>query len=806
MEPLAATRLRRSCDPDGLPFETTAELPDDGRIVGQDRALEAVAFAIGTRRPGYNIYALGPEGIGKQTVISQQFAERAAAEPTPPDWCYVNDFGAPQRPRALRLPAGMGARLRDDMDRLVRELRSAIPAAFESEAYRGRKEALETELKGRRDAAMEDLDRRAAGLDVAVIRTPVGTAIAAIRDGEVLDAEGFKGLPAAEQERLKHGMETLETALQEMIRTIPRWEREHRERVRELDREVTGLAISHLLEELRATYADLPEVLAHLAAVEADLVEHAVEAIAGEQAAQGLTTGRLVGGEPGPFRRYQVNLFVDNGGVTGAPVVAELNPTYPNLVGRVEYLAHMGALETDFGLIRAGALHRANGGYLVLEARQVLSQPYAWEALKRAMRSEQIRIESLAQALGLVGSVSLEPEPIPLDVRVALVGDARIYYLLSELDPEFQELFKIPADFEDRLERTPENELVYAHLLGSLARRAGVRPLDRGAVARIIDEAARTVGDADHLSTHMGNLTDLLREADQLAGDDERIAIAAGDIEAAVDARIRRAGRIRDRVHDEIRRGTLRVETTGSQVGQVNGLVVAGIGGVAFGWPVRITARVGPGGGEVVDVEREIDLGGPIHSKGVLILRGFISGRFGRDRPLTLRASLVFEQSYGPVEGDSASLAETCALLSALSNVPVHQAVAVTGSIDQYGRTQAVGAVDEKIEGFYDVCLARGLSGAEGVVIPTADADRLMLRPDVVGAVAAGRFSVWAVDTVDAAIELLTGVPAGERDEHGAYPARSVNGRAEASLRALAAAARDLAAPRRGKGRRRTRR
>ena len=769
--------------------------------MGQDRALEAVAFAIGTRRPGYNIYALGPEGIGKQTVISQRFAEQAAAEPTPPDWCYVNDFGAPQRPRALKLPAGMGGRLRDDMDRLVRELRSAIPAAFESDAYRGRREALEAELKGRRDAAMEELDQRAAGLGVAVIRTPVGTAIAAVRDGEVLDAEGFKGLPPAEQERLKHGMETLEAALQEMIRTIPRWERENRELVRTLDREVTGLAISHLLDELRATYRNLPEVFGHLAAVEADLVEHAVEAIAGEQALQGPSAGRLVGGEPGPFRRYQVNLLVDNGGSSGAPVVAELNPTYPNLVGRVEYLAHMGALETDFGLIRAGALHRANGGYLVLEARQVLSQPYAWEALKRALRSGQIRIESLAQALGLVGSVSLEPQPIPLDVRVALVGDARIYYLLSELDPEFQELFKIPADFEDRLERTPDNELVYAHLLGSLARRAEVRPLDRGAVARIIDEAARTVGDAGHLSTHMGDLTDLLREADQLAGGGERTAIAAGDIDAAVDARVRRAGRVRDRVQDEIRRGTLRIETTGTIVGQVNGLVVAGIGGVAFGWPVRITARVGPGGGEVVDVEREIELGGPIHSKGVLILRGFVSGRFGRDRPLTLRASLVFEQSYGPVEGDSASLAETCALLSALSETPVRQGLAVTGSIDQFGRTQAVGAVDQKIEGFFDVCLRRGLTGAEGVLIPTAAADRLMLRPDVVAAVAAGRFNVWAVESVDAAIELLTGVPAGERDDAGTYPPESVNGRAEARLRVLADAARDLARPRRAKGR-----
>ncbi len=797
MDPLAAARLRRRCDPETFPFETTADLTD-GRIVGQDRALEAVTFATGIRRPGYNVFALGPEGIGKRTVIHQSFDDRAATERAPFDWCYVNDFADPQRPRALRLPTGNGVRLRDDMERLVRELRSAIPAAFESESCRSRREALEAALKARRDEAMGELEERAGKLGIAVIRTPVGTALATIRKGAVLGPEDFKKLPPDEQERLRVGLERLETGLAEIVRRVPRWERDHREQVRELDREVTRLAVSHLIDELRASYAELPEVLAHLDTVEADLVEHAVEAIAGEQSSAALPVAvRALAAEPSAFRRYEVNLLVDHSHSSGAPVVEELNPTYANLVGRVEYVAHLGALVTDFSLLRPGALHRANGGYLILEARQVLTQPYAWEALKRALRAGEIRIESLGQALGLVSTVSLEPQPIPLDVKVALVGDRLIYYLLCEHDPEFLELFKVEADFDEQIERTAENDLVYARLLGSLARKHGLRALDRSAVARVIEHAARILGDAERLSTHMRDLSDLLHEADYLAAAGERTAIAAADVEAAIEARTRRAGRLRERVHEQIGRGAVRVETAGETVGQVNGLVVAEVGGFSFGWPGRITARIGVGRGEVVDVEREIELGGPIHSKGVLILAGFLGGRFGGARPLTLRASIVLEQSYGPVEGDSASLAEACALLSALGEVPIRQSLAMTGSIDQLGRAQAIGGVNEKIEGFFDVCAARGLTGQQGVLIPATNVDRLMLRPDIVEAAEAGRFHVWAVETVDQAMELLTGRPAGERDAAGAYPPDSINGLVEARLAALAELAREFAGERR---------
>jgi predicted ATP-dependent protease len=458
-------------------------------------------------------------------------------------------------------------------------------------------------------------------------------------------------------------------------------------------------------------------------------------------------------------------------------------------------VAQLGALVTDFTLIKPGALHRANGGYLILEARQVLTQPFAWNALKRAIRSRELRIEELGQVYGLISTVSLEPEPVPLDVKVALVGDRLLYYLLSELDPDFPELFKIQADFNEDVDRTVETDRLLARLLGTLARREGIRALDAGATARVIEHAARLAGDADKLSIRIGVLGDLLREAEESADGDGHATLTAADVERAIAGRERRAGRIRDLVHEQIERGTIRIETTGSRVGQANGLTVAGSGDVYFGWPTRITARVGLGSGEVVDIERQVELGGPIHSKGVMILAGFMTGRYAIDEPLTLTASLVFEQSYGPVEGDSASLAELCGMLSALADTPLRQSLAITGSIDQFGRTQAVGAVNEKVEGFFDVCSAIGLTGDQGVVIPRANLHHLMLRRDIVAAVDDGRFHVYAVDDVDQAMALLTGLPAGERGAKGRYPARSVNGLVARRLASFAAAARRFGAP-----------
>jgi lon-related putative ATP-dependent protease len=794
-QPLPPDRLRRPCDPAALGFTTTAELADLDEFIGQDRAVEAVRLAVGTRRSGYNVFAVGPEGVGRQTLLRTSLTRQAAQDPTPDDLCYVFDFDHPHRPQALRLPPGRGREFRADMDRMTAELRTAIPAAFDSDVYRTRREALDKESETHRDRAIAELDGRARQRDLAVVRTPLGTAVVPLRDGEPIDSDVFRKLPREEQRELKQAMEAIESDLEAIVHQVQRWEREQRERIKRLDQDTTKGAADHLLVELRTRYADLPAVIAYLAAVETDVVANATELAAQASGESGPLSMRAITSEAASFHRYRVNLLVDHAGTSGAPVVVEDNPTYGNLIGRIEHLAQLGALVTDFTLIKPGALHRANGGYLVLEARQVLSQPFAWDALKRTIRSGQLKVEEIGQVYGVISTVSLEPEPVPLDVRVALVGDRLLYYLLSELDPDFPELFKIQADFNDEVDRTAETDRLLARLLATLGRREGIRPLDAPATARVIEHAARLAGDADKLSIRIGVLGDLLREAEESADRDGHPTLTATDVERAILGRERRASRIRDLVHEEIGRGTIKIETVGSRVGQVNGLTVAGSGDIVFGWPTRITARVGLGPGEVVDIERQVELGGPIHSKGVLILAGFMTGRYAIAEPLTLTASLVFEQSYGPVEGDSASLAELCAMLSALAETPLRQSLAITGSVDQFGGIQAVGAVNEKIEGFFDTCAAAGLTGDQGVVIPRANVHHLMLRPEVVTAVAEGRFGVYPVDHVDQAMELLTGLTAGQRGAKGRYPTRSVNGLVARRLATLAEAARRFGGP-----------
>jgi lon-related putative ATP-dependent protease len=486
--------------------------------------------------------------------------------------------------------------------------------------------------------------------------------------------------------------------------------------------------------------------------------------------------------EESPLRRYEVNVLIDRSADKGAPIVYEDNPSHDNLVGRIEHVAKMGTLVTDFTLIKAGALHRANGGYLVLDALKVLTQPFAWEALKRALRSAEIRAESLGQMLSLVSTVSLEPEPIPLDLKVVLVGQRIFYYLLHAYDPEFGGLFKVVADFEDDMARDPEADSLYARVIATMARSDKLRPLDRGAVARAIEYGARVAGDTEKLSMQMHDLADLLRESDHWAATAGRTVTDAEDVERAIRARQERVGRIRQRLQEEISRGTLLIDTAGERAGQVNGLSVATLGGFSFGMPHRITARVRLGGGKVIDIEREAELGGPIHSKGVLILSGYIAGRYAAKTPLSLAASLVFEQSYGGVEGDSASSAELYALLSALAEAPVRQSLAVTGSVNQHGDVQAIGGVNEKIEGFFDVCASRGLTGEQGVLIPASNVKHLMLKHEVVEAVSAGKFHVYPVTNVDEGIEILTGIPAGQRDALGQFPEGSINGRVERRL------------------------
>jgi lon-related putative ATP-dependent protease len=795
---LAPALLYRRCDPSELPFEVCSELDEAPGLIGQERAVEALNFAVRMRAKGYNVYALGASGTGRHGMVEDLLRQRAENQPTPPDWCYVNNFDDPQLPRSLLLPSGRGAGLAAAMKTLVDELRAALPAAFERDENRARREAIEQEFKQKSEASFGALQKRAEQKSITLLRTPMGLALAPTRDGKVLAPELFSQLPAPEREKIQHEIEKIQADLEAIMRQVPQWEREHRDAVQALNRETTGFAIAHLMEELRRAYSEIPEVTPYFDAVERDIKENVDDfltpaAPAAPEGGPPMPAAILHDIEDTRFRRYQVNVIVDNSAQKGAPVIYEDNPTHQSLVGRVEHLARFGALITDFNLLVAGALHRANGGYLVLDAQKLLTGYFGWPSLKRALEAGQIRIETLEQALSVASTVSLTPEPIPLDLKVVLVGPPTLYYLLSAQDEDFGDLFKIAADFEDRVERTPETTLLYARLICAMTRRAKLRPFARDGVARIIEQAARLAGDSDKLSTSVRAFHDLLCESDQFASDGGKEVVGETEVQAALDAQFRRGDRIYRRLQEEIGRKTIRIETEGEAIGQVNGLSVISLGNLAFGQPSRITAQVRLGRGEVVDIEREVALGGPLHSKGVLILSGFLGGRFGKNRPLSLNASLVFEQSYGGVDGDSASAAELFALLSALAEAPIKQSFALTGSVDQRGQIQAIGGVNEKIEGFFDSCRVTGFTGHQGVIIPASNVKHLMLRSDVVAAAEAGRFRVYPIDTVDQGIELLTGIPAGEPDSHGNYPAGTLNQRIALRLDAFAAKAAELA-------------
>jgi predicted ATP-dependent protease len=768
---LRADQLCTPCDAAQFDFETTQALPEPEQPFGQARAVDAVALGLDIAGRGYNLFVLGRPGSGRHDVVRGLLQAHALRRDAPVDWCYVYNFSDPNKPRALSLPAGEGSRLRAGMQGFVGELGKAIEVAFDSEEYRSRIEAIEKEYKQREGQALQSLGKMAADQDVALLRTPQGFAFAPMKNGEPMTPEQVEALSDEERERIGHLIESMREPLLQLMHDLPRMRREMQTRVREASRETMGYAAGHLIEELKGQFAAHPTVLAYLDEVLKDVLD------AGQQ----LREQRNDEDEPSGFTgslslvRYQVNLLVGHQPTDRAPVLACDNPTYANLVGRLDHQPHMGTLLTNFTLIKPGSLHLANGGYLMLDALQVLGQAYAWDGLKRALKSGKVMIESLPQVLGWVSTLALEPEPIPLSLKIVLFGERRHYYLLQALDPEFDELFKVAADFENEVPRDADHTALYARLAGSMARSAGLRALDRGAVARLVDHAARTAGDAGKLSTDTRKLDELLHEANLMAGRAGRAVIARDDVTQALAARIRRADRLRDTLHDAVLQETLLIATAGAQVGQVNGLGVIELGEFMFGHPVRITATARLGEGDLVDIERESSLGQPIHSKGVLILAAFLRSRYTRNLPFSLSASLVFEQSYSPVEGDSASLAELCALLSALAGLPLKQALAVTGSIDQAGAVQAIGGVNEKIEGFFDVCRTRGLTGEHGVLIPKANARHLMLREDVVEAAGRGLFHVYAVGDVDDAIALLTGQPAGRRDAGGRVPEGSVN-------------------------------
>lgn len=753
IKPLETEKLYTGCNIEQFNFDTTDQLPDLKEIIGQDRALQSLHFSVNMQQPGYNLFALGPAGLGKHTAVRDYLEAQANKQLPAVDWVYVNNFDKPSQPIAISFPCGHAHIFRDDMQRLVEDLCSAIPNAFETEEYQLRIQEIEDDLKNTIESAFNSLASEAESHDIRLLRTPHGFAFAPLKNKEIIKPEDFEKLSAEEQQRIDENMNALEEKLAGILRMQPQWQRDARNKIKALNQEIVMFASGHLIDELKTKYLDNKIIQSYLQAVQQDVINNLQDFRREEMHEQASVA--LV--EKERFRRYAVNLLVDHGNNNGAPVVFEDLPNYANLIGTVEYTAHMGALQTDFTLIKAGALHRANGGYLMIDAMKLLMQPYAWEGLKRALSSQQIKIQSLGQIYSLISTATLEPEPIPLAIKVILIGDRLLYYLLHAYDPEFKLLFKVAADFDDRLHRSAENQQLYAQMIATLARRHTLRPFHRDAVARVIEQGARMASDAEKLSTYVMDITDLLREADHYARIADKPVVQRDHVQQAIEAQIYRSDRIRERWYEEIYRGTLMIDVDGAAVSQINGLAVIQLGDLSFAVPSRITATARLGEGEVIDIQREIELGGAIHSKGVFILSAYLGERYAKNQPFSLTASLVFEQSYDLIEGDSASMAELCCLLSALADIPIKQGIAITGSVNQHGEAQAIGGVNEKIEGFFDVCNMRELSARQGVLIPAANVKHLMLRHNVIEACRDGQFAVYPYHNVDEAMEILTG-------------------------------------------------
>jgi predicted ATP-dependent protease len=781
---LKPERLRRRLDPSTLGFASTADVEPLSGTVGQPRALEAITFGLRVSTAGHNLFVAGAPGSGRTSTILDYLAEEAGGRPVPDDWVYVHNFARPDRPTAIRLPAGRGVEFAGDMDEFVLAAKSALAAAFESESYGARERELVSELNRRREELAQELKSFAAERNFALEIAPVGVVTAAIVDGKPLTPERAASLDELQRHMIDRAQAEIEEQTMRFAREMHQLGKDAAGRMRALEREVASFALSSVFRELRDRYAEFASVVDYLRAVEEDVLAHVAE-FRGAGESQELPSP-MRGDE---FARFKVNVLVDNGTLTGAPVVVERSPQYRNLIGRIAYRPTLGAMVTDFREVKAGALHRSNGGFLVLDVLDVLGHPFAWDALKRALRTGEVQIENLTEEYSSVPTPTLRPDPVPLDVKVVLVGSRQAYSILYALDEDFRELFRVKADFAPDMGWNRSSHRAYAAFVSRWARDNGLLPVDAGGVARLIEHGARLTENQRKLSTRLIEIADVAAEASYIAGEAGRAVVEAADVAAAVERRRYRSSLVEERIRELIDEGTLVIETEGERVGVVNGLSVHDLGDYSFGRPSRVSARVSVGRGSVASIDREIELSGPIHSKGFLTLTGYLAGAYAQEYPLALQATITFEQSYTEVEGDSASSAELFALLSALSGLPLRQDVAVTGSVDQQGRLQAVGGINEKIEGFHATCAARGLTGSQGVLIPAANASNLMLDEAVVEAVRAGAFHVWTARTVDEGVALLTGARAGRRRGDGTFPPGSVHGLVEERLRAYATAA-----------------
>ena len=774
MKSLPSHQLYKACVLKDLPFRSTRQLEPLAEIVGQNRAQEAVRFALAMPHGGYNVYAVGINGLGKRTMMLRYLEHHKDTDQQSHDWCYVADFEEPRVPKLLKLPAGQGIQLKRDMEKLMSRLVKVIPQTFDSDGFLERAEKLKSDYTALQDGELEKVSKQAKRQKVSLtISTPGGYRLVAMSGDKAHTAESFKALTDAQREKFEEIVNNLEKRLRRALRKLADWEQEYADKQQSLNQETLEGVTGHQIDELKERYKDLPEVVGFIEAVRKDLSENLEIFLDDDDEQATIAYASLDKKMP---RRYLVNLLVHQK-TKEIPVEVEDNPTYHNLFGYVENVTYKGTVFTDFSLIRPGSLHRANGGYLLMDATKVLEQPFAWDALKRALQSHCIQINSLERELTLSGTISIEPEPVPLDVKIVLFGDRETWMLLQEYDPEFSELFRVTADFENEMYRNDDSQLAYAKFIASLVVEKKLLHCTHKAVARVIEQSARMAEHQNRLSLHAADIANLLRESDYWARQAEAKQIQDVHVERALVSARYRNSRIRDHFYDSIRDGTTLVTTSGSCVGQVNALSVLSTGGFEFGLSNRITASSYYGDGDVIDIERDVKLGGSIHSKGVMILTSWLASRFAVDDPMHLSASLTFEQNYGEVDGDSASLAELCALVSSIAQLPVRQDLAITGSINQFGEVQPIGGVNEKIEGFFTTCqLKGGLSGNQGVIMPASNVQNLMLDSEVVAAVKAGDFHVYAVSHVEEAVAMLMGTPAGTPDSKGRYPKGTVFG------------------------------
>lgn len=724
IKPINHKKLRRTLDVSQLNFKTTNDIKTLSKLIGQDRALEALIFGIGVKKSGYNLYAMGPQGIGKRSLISNILAVNALKSAVPNDWCYVNNFETPEKPIAIQLPPGKGMALQQDMKVFIKDTAATILTIFESDDYRAR----------------------------------------------------LKKIKLYYDKKRQHQAQKNKTI--SSIDHNPKLYKEQHIKESQFQRKIITAAIKPSMTKLTKKYFKFKPILKYLSSVHNDIIHHVDDLFIHDEK-NNLT---LFSSENPILTKYKINLIVDNHKLKGAPVIFEQSPNYSNLISRVEHSTIQGCLTTNFSLIRGGSLHHANGGFLIIEARKFKKDLEAWEALKRALYTQNISISPIENDSESAKTISLEPMPIPLDIKIVLIGDRKTYYSLCEKDSDFIELFKVPVDFDDEIQRNQKNIELYSRLIGTIAKRHHLMPFHASAVAAIIDHSSRLADDADKLTTMVRLIQDLILESDYWARQYNKKIVASSDVKYAIAKKIHRMDRSRELYYEDIKRNFIIIKTSGKAVGQVNCLSVRRVGDFSYGHPTRVTARVRLGKGKIIDIQREIDMAGPLHSKAILIISNFLSSRFSYNMPFALSASIAFEQIYCWTDGDSASVGELCALLSALSETPIHQFLAVTGSIDQYGEVQAIGGVNEKIEGFFDVCKLKGLTGKQGVLIPAVNIKNLMLREDIIEATKLKKFSIYPINTIDEAISQLTGLEAGKRSKQGLFPANTIYHKIEARL------------------------